>query len=34
MTSPRDESELVLYQTDDGITRLHARSGNSPTCTR
>jgi hypothetical protein len=25
MTSPRDESELVLYQTDDGITRLHVR---------
>ena len=25
MTSPRDASELVLYQTDDGITRLHVR---------
>lgn len=25
MTSPSDESELVLYQTEDGITRLHVR---------
>ena len=25
MTTPRDESDLVLYQTDDGITRLHVR---------
>jgi hypothetical protein len=25
MTSPSDESELVLYQTDDGITRIHVR---------
>lgn len=25
MTSPKDESELVLYQTDDAITRLHVR---------
>ena len=25
MTRPSDESELVLYQTDDGITRLHVR---------
>jgi hypothetical protein len=25
MTGPHEESELVLYQTDDGITRLHVR---------
>ncbi|HEX2688120.1 MAG TPA: hypothetical protein VHN14_15935 [Kofleriaceae bacterium] len=25
MTTPRDESDLVLYQTGDGITRLHVR---------
>ena len=25
MTSPSDESVLVLYQTDDGITRLHVQ---------